>query len=503
MPLSDLVRRAFDSVPDAMVIIDSSGTIVFANHQVSSLFGYESDEIAGHPVEILLPERFRDRHVAHRHGYAENVRFRPMGIGLDLFALRKDGTEFPVEISLSPMPGQEQLLIAAAIRNVTDRRAIETQMKEARETADRANQAKSRFLATASHDLRQPLQTLALLNGALRRMVIEPEPAEALAQEALAIGAMSRLLNALLDISKLESGAIKPEVTDFMVGDMFPELRNEFAGLAAAKGLRLEVEQCTDCVHSDRSLIEQVLRNLISNAIKYTQLGYVNLRCLHDSAVVRLEVLDTGIGIPAAALAHIYDEFYQVDVPTNTSRNGYGLGLSIVQRIVKLLGHKLEVRSELGKGSQFSLELPRVRPAQARVPAAQGTERLAPERAISPHILLVEDDPAVCRATRLLLVVEGYRVTTAGSLAEARRQATEHPDIEVLVTDYHLTNSETGVQVIAAVRQRLAASVRTILITGDTSSAVRDLQHDEQLRIASKPINPDELLSIIRELLAA
>ena len=142
------------------------------------------------------------------------------------------------------------------------------------------------------HDLRQPLQTLALLNGALRRMVIEPEPAE-----ALAIGAMSRLLNAL----------------------------------------------------------EQVLQNLISNAIKYTQLGYVHLRCLHDAAIVRLELLDTGIGIPAAALAHIYDEFHQVDVPTNTSRDGYGLGLSIVQRIVKLLGLKLEVRSELGKGSQFSL----------------------------------------------------------------------------------------------------------------------------------------------------
>lgn len=147
---------------------------------------------------------------------------------------------------------------------------------------------------------------------------------------------MSRLLNVLLDISKLESGAIKPEVTEFMVADMFPELRNEFAGLAAAKGLRLEVGPSTDCIHSDRSLIEQVLRNLISNAIKYTQLGNVHLRCLHDAAIVRLELLDTGIGIPAAALAHIYDEFYQVDVPTNTSRDGYGLGLSIVQRIVKL-----------------------------------------------------------------------------------------------------------------------------------------------------------------------
>jgi CheY-like chemotaxis protein len=140
---------------------------------------------------------------------------------------------------------------------------------------------------------------------------------------------------------------------------------------------------------------------------------------------------------------------------------------------------------------------------QARTRRANSIEHSTVERAVSPHILLVEDDPGVRRAARLLLVVEGYRVTTAGSLAEAGQQAAEHPDIALLVTDYHLTNSETGVQVIAAVRRQLAASVRTILITGDTSSAVRELQRDERLRITRKPIKAEELLSIIRELLAA
>ena len=201
MLTSDLARSVLDSVPDAMLIIDASGSIVFTNHQVAELFGYEASEIRGQSVEILLPERFRQRHMTHRQNYAQNVRIRPMGIGLDLFALRKDGTEFPVEISLSPMPSKGGLLTVAAIRDVSDRRKIQEELKETREAAERANQAKSRFLATASHDLRQPLQTLALLNGAMRRMVHDPELAEALSQEEQAIGAMSRLLNTLLDIS--------------------------------------------------------------------------------------------------------------------------------------------------------------------------------------------------------------------------------------------------------------------------------------------------------------
>jgi PAS domain S-box-containing protein len=351
---SELVRRVLDSAPDAMIIIDRAGDIVFANRQVDTLFGYEAGSLIGQKVEILLPERFRNRHIGHRRGYTENLRVRPMGTGLDLFARRRDGSEFPVEISLSPAQDGEESLAVAAIRDITDRREIQIALREAREIADRANQAKSRFLATASHDLRQPLQALSLLNGTMRRMARDGALVEALAQEEQAIGAMSRLLNALLDISKLESGAIKPEISDFKVAALFEEMRNEFAALAANKGLRLEVENCNDRVHSDPSLVGQVVRNLVANAIKYTSEGCVRLRCLHESTLVRLEVLDTGVGIPAAELARIYDDFYQIGVSTNTSRDGYGLGLSIVSRIVGLLGLKLDVQSEVGRGSVFS-----------------------------------------------------------------------------------------------------------------------------------------------------
>src|SRR6185436_162277 len=203
---AELVRSVLDSAPDAMIIIDPAGEVLFANHQITALFGYVPTEVVGRKVEMLLPERFRKRHVGHRSSYTEAGRVRPMGIGLELFALRADGTEFLVEISLSPIHEGDTLLIAAAIRDVTERMRTQRELQEARAEADRANLAKSRFLATASHDLRQPLQTLGMLNGTLRRMIEGADAAEALEQQSLAIGAMSRLLNALLDISKLESG---------------------------------------------------------------------------------------------------------------------------------------------------------------------------------------------------------------------------------------------------------------------------------------------------------
>jgi two-component system, sensor histidine kinase len=512
----ELARSALEAAPDAMIIIDASGSIRFVNRQVSALFGYEYAELIGKNIEHLIPERFRGRHVGYRDGYMTNVRLRPMGAGLDLYALRQDGSEFPVEISLSPIEEGDHFLVAAAIRDITDRNRAKAELivaresaerarvaaDQAREIADRANQGKSRFLATASHDLRQPLQTLALLNGSLRRLVTDPDASAALAQQELAIGAMSRLLNALLDISKLESGAIKPEPTDFTVATLFEELRAEFAGLAANKGLELRVEPCMDCVHSDPSLVEQILRNLVSNAIKYTRQGRVLVRSLNEQSRVRIEVLDTGIGIAADQIPYIYDEFYQVGVPTNSTRDGYGLGLSIVQRLVKLLNLGFDVRSEVGKGSTFAVVLP----ASNRRASASSTERqelLHREAQISTrHVLLVEDDEGVRNATRMLLKVDGYRVTAVSSLAEAVRMARSEERIDLLVTDYHLGNGETGSQVIAALRDVMGVSVKAVLITGDTSMAMRGLPLDTRLRMASKPIKAEELLALLRALLA-
>lgn len=672
---SQLARSALDAAPDAMIIIDDSGAIRYANRQVSALFGFPHDELIGKPVECLLPERFRDRHPPLRQEYMRNVRIRPMGAGLNLFGRRNDGTEFPVEISLSPIDDDGRLLVAAAIRDVTERKRIEAELgaqledmrrlremstrlveaadlqrmleenldatialqradfgniqlhdattgllrivaqqgfsdaflehfatvdrnepsacglalragerviiedveqdprcevhraiaaregyravqstpicghdgvaigmlsthfrkphrpsdrelqltdlymrvaaelitraqdeervRAARDLANRANQAKSRFLATASHDLRQPLQTLSLLNGTLRRGSMDATSKEALAQQEQAITGMSRLINALLDISKLESGAIKPDPTDFTVSELFEELRREFAGLASNKGLRLEVTPSDESVHSDPSLVGQILRNLVSNAVKYTREGWVALRCLHDQPTrVRIEVLDTGIGMPAEALRHIYDEFYQIGVPANAAREGYGLGLSIVQRLVALLGAKLDVKSEVGKGSTFALTLPASHQAVraghhiGSAPAPNATQMRA-------RVLLVEDDPAVLSATRMLLRSDGYQVAAAATVAEALEQAVADPHIDLLLTDYHLAEGETGTQVIGKLREAVGRPLKAVLMTGDTSSAIKELPADPLLRVVNKPVNADKLLAILRALIAS
>ncbi|HLJ39579.1 MAG TPA: ATP-binding protein [Steroidobacteraceae bacterium] len=497
-----LARSALDAAPDALIIVDGVGAVRFANRQASALFGYEHEQLVGQRVEQLLPERFRGSHAAYRKGYSSARRLRPMGVGMALFGRHRDGREFPVEISLSPIDAGSEALVAAAIRDVSDRKRFEAELSaareaadEARQSADRANQAKSRFLATASHDLRQPLQTLSLLNGALRRMVTNADAAEVLAQQEHAVGTMSRLLNTLLDISKLESGAVQPALQDFRITAVLEAVRREFAPVAASRGLELVVEPSVESVHSDPAMVEQILKNLVSNAVKYTPRGRVAVRSLRRGGSLCVEVQDTGVGIPAAQLAYIYDEFYQIGVAAGV-REGYGLGLSIVQRLVKLLNATLEAQSEVGRGSVFALLLP-----LARVGVAEAAPQLAPPPpaalAGGAYVLLVEDDASVRDATSMLLRVEGYRVKAVASLAAAVRAACEEPP-DLLITDYRLGEGELGTEVIAAVRERLGAGLKAILLTGDTSAVVREQLADPEVRILSKPVDAEELLALLR-----
>lgn len=497
----ELALKALDAAPDAMMLIAHDGVVWFANRQVAALFGYLPEEFIGKRLDQFASGCLASG-IASGEECRKNFRVMMLSAAAGLIGRRADGSGFPVEMKMSPIAETDGSYVVV-MRDVTEQKRVEAESIAAREDANRASQAKSRFVATASHDLRQPVQALALLNGILRRTVAESKAADALNQQEQAIGAMTRLLNALLDVSKLESGGVKPQQSDFAVAVVFDGLRRDFANLAESKGLALQVEECGEWVHSDRSLVEQILRNIVSNAIKYTRNGCVRLRSLHAHARVRIEVLDTGIGIPEDQLRYIYDEFYQVGCTTAGAREGFGLGLSIVQRLVNLLALRLDVHSEVGRGSAFSLELPLG--VLRDGPLCDDAEsRRAPQvRTDRPRILLVEDDAAVRAATGLLLQGEGYHVSAVCSLEEALRSARNGSGLDLLLTDYHLSDGEKGTEVIAALRESLGSSLKAVLITADTSSAIKNLPRDRNLRVTSKPVKADELLILLRELLAA
>jgi CheY-like chemotaxis protein len=245
-----------------------------------------------------------------------------------------------------------------------------------------------------------------------------------------------------------------------------------------------------------------VLRNLISNAIKYTQSGSVELRCERDGTRLRVEIRDTGVGIAADQVPHIFEEFYQIGVSPNSSRQGYGLGLSIVQRIAKLLDLKISVRSTPGHGSVFAFELPAARSARAVSAETSDEPGTDPNADGAFHVLLVEDEPGVRNAMRVLFKIEGFHVTAVAGAAEALALLHENADFDLIVTDFHLEGDRTGTEVISAARRVFGNSMKAILVTGDTSSVVRELQADANLRVASKPVNSKELLALVSSLLA-
>jgi two-component system CheB/CheR fusion protein len=396
--------------------------------------------------------------------------------------------------------------VVITFEDVTERRRTADALTAAKRQAELATIAKSRFLAAASHDLRQPLQTLALLQGLLAKKVEGDKAQSLVGRIDEALSAMTGMLNTLLDINQIEVGAVKAETTDFPVNDLFDRLRDELTYHAQASGLALRLMPCALTIRSDPRMLEQMIRNLLSNALKYTQRGRVLVGCRRRGGKLRIEVWDTGIGIPTSELQSIFEEYHQLDNAARQRSHGLGLGLSIVKSLGELLGHRIRVRSLQGKGSVFSIEVPlSLRGAASRstrVPsgADDASAHIAPR---SGTILIVEDDPEVRENLELFLKEEGYDAATAvdgAAAVELAARRTIRPDL--VLADYNLPNGMNGIQVCQKLRQELSHAIPFIILTGDISTeALRDISVHDCVQF-NKPVKLRELTRAIERLLA-
>jgi len=386
--------------------------------------------------------------------------------------------------------------------DITERRRTAAALDEARRAAERSNRGKSRFLAVASHDLRQPLQSLKLIQDMLRRSIDDAKSQDLIGRFGLLLHAMAGMLNSLLDMNQIESGVMKVNIAAFPADDMFERLRDEFQPLADAQRQTLRVIPSSVVLQSDSQLLELMLRNLLANAVKYTQPeGRIVLGCRRRGDDIRIEVWDTGIGIAADQIRPIFDEFDQVDNPALARERGFGLGLglTIVRELGQLLEHDIAVRSWPDKGSVFTVIVPRgaLGTAEARVDAAP-----AAPPSTGCTIALVEDDPGVREALEALLSEAGHTVISArdGPAALALvGQGAILPDL--VLTDFNLPGGMNGVAVIAALRAQLKHDIPGIVLTGDISTETLAEIELADCLVLSKPVSAATLHAAIRTLI--
>jgi ribonuclease P protein component len=621
------IEAVLELVPDAMVVVDGQGRIQAMNSLVQKLLEYGRDELIGQPIEMLLPARFAATHPQRRSEFAAKPRTRAMGTGMELAARAKSGREIPVEISLRPVQGKEGFSVCAAIRDVTERRAIqetariaeqhlrfivenspdfaliqdvdlryrwvsqppapfdaadylgmtdlerveagkmrpedaakaiamkrevlatgtkrhwdiETELdgqkrffetvagplidsdgnitgvasytrdrteqhrtlralEQARAVAEQASARNARFLAIASHDLRQPVQALAMLLAAAKQVKNAASANEIWRRIDETMRSQSEMLDALLNMTKIESGNVALKIETITLADLMRPVQVEMTPLAAQRGLSLTFKCPPLSVSTDAMLFRQILRNLIGNAIKYTDHGGVDVECRRDGEKVAVVVTDTGIGIPESALANVFGEFQQIRGEDGRARGGVGLGLWIVRRLADQLGIQIAVTSQLGKGATFTVELPK---AASEDPATEEGFALAPEEgaAESKRILLVDDDEPVRYATQVFLKLLGYHVTGVANLNDARDAVINAERFDLIISDFHLMDNEIGVDAIKFARAHYGKALPAIVVSGDTSKAVGEFKSWERTVFLNKPVEPDHLVTAMDELL--
>ncbi|MCB4770658.1 hybrid sensor histidine kinase/response regulator [Ancylobacter sp. Lp-2] len=522
----EILQTALDHVRQGIAVFDRDLRLVFWNRQFGEMLDLPSEAVrigvgidqilriaassglfGPGPIEQIVRERL-SRYNRRNASFQE--RLSPRGVVMEVRVnTMPDGGVVVTFTDITPTVEAAEALERAnetLEKRVKERtKALEhlnTELAQAKSDAEDANISKTRFLAAASHDILQPLNAARLYATSLVERAVTAENIRLAQNVDASLEAVEEILGALLDISRLDTGAMKPDIGPFRLDDIFRQLEVEFAPLAKEKGLRLTFAASSAAVRSDRRLLRRLLQNLVSNAIKYTPRGRVLIGVRHRRGRLRIQVYDTGLGVPSSKQKLIFKEFQRLDQGAKAAR-GLGLGLSIVERISRVLDHPIELSSQPGRGSMFAVEVPSAPPIPAEAgPAPRATAvPIAGLNGLS--VLCIDNDPAILDGMDTLLSGWGCQVLKAADVPGALamlREARARPD--VLLIDYHLDDTD-GIEATKHLRWKLDQSLPAVLITADRSKKVRDTAKETEMEVLNKPVRPAALRALLAQWRAA
>ena len=482
--------KILESISDAFYAVDHDWRFTYINRKAEQLWGRSRDTLLGRCLWEAFPNALGSESLEAQKQAA------------------REGREMTIEV-MSPVLGDWVEVsiypnadgLSVYFRDITARRQAQQALLQAKESAEAADLAKGKFLAAASHDLRQPLQALLLFVDVLKPYVQGSQGANALMHLGRGLDALKELLDSLLDMSRLDAGVVQPNIEIVPVAPLFEHIAASYRPVAAAKGLELHVSSCSAAARTDRTLLTRMVRNLVENALRYTESGRIDIECRRAGGRLLIEVRDTGIGIPPDHLERIWEEFHQVGNPERDRNRGLGLGLAIVRRLSQLLNHPVDVQSTPGQGTSFVIALPLGRTIEAPVTAAEaattGRGRFA---------VVVDDDAIVLLGLETIFREWGYEVLVAGSAqkaVEGLSRIGRRPDL--IVADYRLREGQFGTDAVARIRALYGdpgkPPIPGLILTGETGPDCERDAAAHGLGIIHKPVTPRQLSHALGELL--
>ncbi|RBG28594.1 PAS domain-containing hybrid sensor histidine kinase/response regulator, partial [Xanthomonas oryzae] len=504
----EILSTTLENISAAVSVVDPDMRLTAWNRRYQQLFGYPDGMLyVGRPVADLI--RYNAERGELGEGDIEDQidrRIRHMRAGSPHVFERTRSDGKVIEMRGQALPGGGYV---TSYNDITDYKRAERALLDANENleqrvADRsreaelAQQSKTRFLAAISHDVLQPLNAARLFASALRESHQNNEEQRHLAERVDAsLRAAEELLDGLLDVSRLDAGGLRPTVEGFDASALMHELAAQYAPVAASRGLRLQVHSRPIWVRSDRRLLRRVMQNFLANALRYTRQGRIVLGMRGRGQQVELQVWDTGPGIPEHHMRQIFEEFRRYQQPFDWGEQGLGLGLSICQRISRLLDHDLSARSQVGRGSMFSILLPRVAPVPVTLLLPATVARASPsgDSLAGLRVLCVDNDREILDGMRALLGRWQVEVITASTVDQALERAREQPDL--MLVDYHLHDRMDGLDTLDAVQAAAPAPIAGALLTADGRDELKQLARERGYRLLTKPVKPASLRAFL------